>query len=107
MSCQCQTNRIHRSSLTVVKDLGEHRWAHIDIRRCPLCGAQFLAFFHESEAFRKSGVWYVLPLTAEQLVEVTLENSRETFENAEWYWSGGSFWDGDVHQRSGQLRTAP
>ena len=107
MDCICQTKEVHHASLKVVKDVGEHRWAEIDIRQCALCGALFLAFFHESEGFSRSGVWYLLPIKEEQIPDITIENARDTFENAEWCWAGGSYFDGDVHRRSGKLSTAP
>jgi hypothetical protein len=68
--------------------------------KCPLCGQMWLRYFYENEAFSRSGRWYLGPVP----VPVTdAKEVKSTLEGLEWYFFGGSYFDGQTGKSSGKI----
>lgn len=96
-SCQGEASR----DLELVRDFGmDEDFAEVSVLRCPLCGQLWLRYFYENEAFTGSGRWY-LGHVANAPVEASA--ARAMFGDMAWYFSGGSYFGGEVSKRSGPL----
>ena len=86
------------------KELGmDKRYAEVSVSNCKNCGRHWLRYFYENEGFTASGRWYLGSLTSEQLSELSLENAKQTLENLDWYYCGGSYFSGRVSKASGKI----
>ncbi len=77
------------------------RFAEITLERCPLCHERWLSYLVEEEGISRSGRWFrgLVPLRS----VVTAQNAASTLASLDWYWAGGSYFDGTVHRRSGPV----
>lgn len=101
MSTPCEHRDIARQYLGV--DLTEGRFADVTVERCSQCGQLWLHYQFEFEAFTASGRWYRGLISAAQAATLTAENAAGVLESLPSYTAGGSYFRGDVHQRSGPL----
>lgn len=79
------------------------RFAEVHLKRCAACGAHWLRYYFAHESFSRSGRWYEARLTDAQARAVTAETAAALLESLASYQAGGSYFDGEVHTRSGPL----
>lgn len=83
--------------LTQAKELGmDSRFAEVSILVCGECGQHWVRYFCEEEAFTGSGRWYLGAITPEQFSTLTVEEAKSILERLDWYYRGGSYYDGKV-----------
>jgi hypothetical protein len=100
--CGCFTGPPYR--LDFKKDLGlDVRFAEVTLLACPACGQRWLRYFYEVEAFTASGRWYLGAITPEQAASLTAEGAKAVLEGLEWYFYGGSYFDGKSGKASGRI----
>jgi hypothetical protein len=68
--------------------------------RCGKCDQLWLRYFYENEAFSRSGRWYLGPVP---LPVIDPEQVKGTLEAMEWYFYGGSYYDGRTGKASGPI----
>jgi hypothetical protein len=94
--------------LTIVKELGLDRYfAEVSVWVCRDCGRRWLRYFYEVEAFTGSGRWYLGAITSEQSAVLIAEHAKETLEALDWYYYGGSYYDGRKGRASGKFVLNP
>jgi hypothetical protein len=79
------------------------RFAEAAILVCPACGQLWLRLHQEDEAFSASGRWYLGAIEADQARELTAQGARAALEELEWYYYGGSYYDGRSGKTSGSI----
>jgi hypothetical protein len=105
-SCACLAGESNR--LNVFKDLGlDSRFAEVSVLVCGDCGQYWLRYFYEAEAFTGSGRWYLGAVTPGQVAALTVEHARTTLEALDWYFYGGSYYDGRRGRSSGKTTLNP
>lgn len=105
-ACPCLT--APRGDLIPLGDFGMDRhFAEVSLLTCPDCGRFWLRYFYEIEAFSRSGRWYLGALSAAQLARFTVDNARELLEELDWYFYGGSYFDGKTGRGSGEIFLSP
>lgn len=93
--CACETLREIRA-LGMDKEYGES-----SLWECVPCGRLWLRWFHENEAFSRSGRWYRGVVSDSD--GITAENAKSILEALPSYVFGGSYFDGKVGQSSGPI----
>src|SRR5450432_230587 len=101
-SCSCYSGAFQ--SLANTTELGmDSVFAEVSVSTCKNCGQQWLRYFYEQEAFTRSGRWYLGAVTKAQVAELTIESAKQILETLESYYRGGSFYDGRISKRSGEI----
>ena len=85
----------------------DQSFAEISVLICQSCGQHWLRYFYEHEAFTASGRWHLGALTSEQLSALTADNAKSFFERFDWYYYGGSYYDGRSGKTSGGMILIP
>jgi hypothetical protein len=105
-SCACFAGQFDQ--LILAKDLGLDSWfAEVSVQVCANCGQHWLRYFYESEAFTRSGRWYLGAITQELLTAISVEHSKGTLEGLQWYFYGGSYYEGRRGRTSGEIMLNP
>jgi hypothetical protein len=100
--CGCRVEVPDR--LETLEELGMDRhYAEITLLRCRDCGQFWLRYFYENEAFTRSGRWYLGAITPEQRAALSPERAKAMLESLDWYYYGGSFYDGRRGRASGEI----
>lgn len=81
----------------------DERYAEAALLVCPTCGQLWLRLHEENEAFTASGRWYLGAISMETARELTAPGARSVLEAMEWYYYGGSYYNGQVGKTSGQV----
>jgi hypothetical protein len=90
--------------LICAKDLGlDSRFAEVTVLVCKECGQYWLRYFYEVEAFTGSGRWYLGAVMPEQASVLVVEQAKEMLENLDWYYYGGSYYEGRSGRTSGKI----
>ena len=84
-------------------DLRNGRSGQVALHRCGSCGAPWLHYAVEYEAFSGSGRWFCGRLEEAAVESVSAANAISTLAGLEWYWAGGSYFDGEVGKGSGAV----
>lgn len=108
MTTPCECEHIHRlvpeSDMT---DLGvdgrNGRLGQVALHTCSACGAQWLHYRVEYEAFSRSGRWFCGRLDETAARTVSAETAVGTLAAMPWYWTGGSYFDDEVGKSSGPV----
>src|SRR5215218_5591577 len=79
------------------------RFAEIEVGHCRRCGRYWLHYRWEIEAFSRSGRWYRGLISQAQAHTITPHNAASLLESLEWYFAGGSYYEGKIHRASGPL----
>ncbi len=88
-------------------DTTNGRHGEVSFKTCRQCGASWLHYFVEYEAFTKSGRWYRGLMTAELQRTVTAETAVAVIASLPWYFFGGSYFESTGQRGSGPPRVAP
>lgn len=104
----CDCDNIHVLMPTArTTDLGvdrrHGRFADVTLHTCPACGANWLHYHVEYEAFGRSGRWFCGRLDEAASATVLASNAIATLAALPWYWAGGSYFDGEVSKGSGPV----
>ena len=73
----------------------------VTLYRCRQCRRLWLHYHYENEAFTRSGRWYHGLIPGEMEGAINVENALETLGKLDWYWCGGSYFDGAVSKSRG------
>jgi hypothetical protein len=79
------------------------RFATASLDTCRACGRIWLTYGFEIEAFSKSGRWYRGLIAPDAARTVTAASAAALLESLDWYWAGGSYFDGQVLRRAGAI----
>ena len=104
----CECNDVHAVLEDAEKtflgtDLRNGRRGDVALHRCPECGAQWLHYLVEYEAFTGSGRWFCGRLHGEAAATVSASNAIATLASLDWYWFGGSYFEGTVGKGAGPV----
>lgn len=106
--CPCMCSNTPPDHLTSIENRGlDTRLAEISILACSRCGQHWLRYFHEVESVTASGRWYLGAITPEHLSTLALENAKDILEGLDWYYYGGSYYEGHSGRASGNIFPAP
>ena len=84
------------------RDLGmDSHYAEAGIWACRVCGRPWLRYFYENEAFSHSGRWYLGQIPVAVALGLTAHGAKRALESLPWYFSGGSYFDGQTGRSSG------
>lgn len=108
MRRDCDCEHIHGPQHGVeTRDLGDDRrngrFGAVTLHTCPACGAPWLHYQVEYEAFSRSGRWFCGRLDESSAARVSASNAIATLAALPWYWAGGSYFDGGVSKGSGPV----
>lgn len=84
-------------------DLTNGRYGEVTIETCQACGARWLKYFVEYEAFSRSGRWYRGLVSEEQLAGLTPSQAPALIASLPWYLYGGSYFDTVGRKGSGPV----
>jgi hypothetical protein len=105
-SCECLAGPPRR--LTSVRELGpDGRLAEVSLHVCRVCGRHWLRYLYEVEAFKGSGRWYLGAVSPEQASNLTAGEAKSMLESLDWYYYGGSYYDGRTGRTSGTITLNP
>jgi hypothetical protein len=104
--CDCLTTP--HSHLSALQELGlDRHHTQVSVLICQRCGQQWLKYFYENEAFTASGRWFLGAISFDQVSSLTLENARLMLEKLDWYFYGGSYFEGKTGKTSGEIVLSP
>ena len=107
MRKHCDCEEIHVRHDGDVTDLGvdqrNGRFGEVVLHRCPACGARWLHYHVEYEAFSRSGRWFCGRVDEAAAGSASASNAIATLASLPWYWAGGSYFDGEVNKGSGPV----
>ena len=104
--CDCEHvhGAVHASEM---QDLGvdqrNGRSGEVAVHRCPSCGATWLHYRVEYEAFSESGRWFCGKLSDAAAAEVSASTAIATLASLPWYWAAGSYFGGEIGKGSGPV----
>lgn len=101
--CPCLSSPLAEGTVTTTLGMDD-RFAKISLAVCARCGRLWLRYHYELESVTHSGRWYLGAITPEQRDALTVENAREMIERLDWYFYGGSYFDGRVGRTSGPVQ---
>lgn len=69
------------------------RFGEVSVETCKTCGAKWLRYFVEYEAFTASGRWYRGLVSQETLSSLTPEGAVDALSGLPWHFYGGSYFE--------------
>ena len=100
--CGCYKGKF--ASLTEYKQLGEDsRYGEVSVHICQHCHQYWLFYLYEQESFSRSGQWYRGPISNQQAESLSAEEAVAILQELDWYYCGGSYYDGQIGKKSGRL----
>lgn len=103
--CTCETPSTYSPNWDVLMegvDETEGRFGDVSVRRCPQCSKLWLCYHVEYEAFSKSGRWFRCLIAGNELKHIKPENAVDVIGRSEWYFRGGSYFNGEATFASGK-----
>lgn len=85
------------------RDETHGHFGDVRLDTCKHCGALWLRYFVEYEAFTASGRWYRGFINEETAQKVTPENAVEILQSLEWRFVGGSYFHSTGFKSSGEV----
>ena len=83
------------------------RYGSVTIETCKKCGANWLRYLVEYEAFSKSGRWDRGLIWPERATVIKPETALAELESLDWYFAGGSYFDSTGFKTSGPPAADP
>ncbi len=105
--CRCMTPPFDYrdyESEPVGVDETKGRYGEVTIQTCRHCGALWLRYLVEYEAFSRSGRWYRGLVSADQLTGLFPEDAPTLLEALPWYFYGGSYFDSTGRKGAGKVK---
>lgn len=91
----------------IIKEIGTDatlsRYGEVSFQQCKKCGSQWVKYLYEQEAFSNSGRWFRGIISKERINTLTPENTVGYLESIDWYFYGGSFFNGQIRVGKGRL----
>jgi hypothetical protein len=84
-------------------DPTNHRFGDVSILICQHCGAKWLFYQVEYEAFTASGRWFRGLLTDDAQAAITPPDAIPLLEQLPWYFAGGSYFQTIGKRSSGKI----
>ncbi|MFN8283191.1 MAG: hypothetical protein U0U67_08235 [Chitinophagales bacterium] len=93
IKCTCYSldSKKNFSETYIGVDTRNGRYADITLHTCNDCGATWVRYFAEFEAFSRSGRWYKGIISEPDLKKLKPENAVEYLEKLDWFIFGGSY----------------
>ena len=105
-ACRCLV--APRGDLTLVCELGMDRWfAEISLLRCPDCARRWLRYLYQLEATTGSGRWYLGLMPPGATALPAAADAKQILESLDWYFYGGSYYQGNIGRKSGAIILTP
>jgi len=79
------------------------RFAEVTVETCKACGARWLKYHVEYEAFSRSGRWYRGLVSPDVLSGLTPAQAPAVLAGLPWYFYGGSYFETTGRKGSGPL----
>jgi hypothetical protein len=92
--CKCFAPPLHYTDYQISYigvDETNGRFAEVTLQTCIHCGAKWLNYLVEFEAFTKSGRWYRGVISENELKDIQPEKVVAYFESLDWFIFGGSY----------------
>ena len=100
--CGCLTTP--HQFLVAIQELGlDQHHGEVTVLICQQCDQLWLRYFYELEATSYSGRWFLGAISVDQLSGLDLENARQMLELLDWYFFGGSYFEGKTGKTSGAI----
>ena len=77
-------------------------YGEVSVRRCKVCGRYWLHYLYENEGFSNSGRWFTGIISPETAKSVSAENGLDILSTLDFYYCGGSHYEGKVHKSKGR-----
>jgi hypothetical protein len=107
MTIDCDCEHVHPGQHSDATDLGvdlrNGRRGQVTLHRCASCGASWLHYYVEYEAFGHSGRWFCGRVDDERSKQLSAANAIGTLAGLPWYWAGGSYFGGEVGKGTGPV----
>ncbi len=103
MTCSCPLQEPEKLGLEMELGMDEN-FAEISLHSCPFCGQNWLRCFYENEGFARSGRWYLGAIADRDAVNLQAGLAKEMLEGLDFYFVGGSYFDGQTSRSSGAIR---
>jgi hypothetical protein len=101
---ECACLSVPFASLTLEAELGmDAALGEASLWRCTRCGRAWLRYLYELEGFTGSGRWYLGTIPRPDFATLDASRCRQTLETLDWYFFGGSYFDGRTGKASGPL----
>ena len=82
-------------------------FASVALLTCRLCGHPWLEYHYELEAFTASGRWYLGRLSPQQAERISAADAKAALESLDWYFYGGSYYQGRSGRAVGKINLNP
>ena len=92
-ACKCATPPFWYLDYETAELGDDEHCAEVTLDTCKHCGQVWLKYLIEEAHFSRSGRWWRIALSDEQLSQVTAGNARELIEHQAWAFVGGSYFD--------------
>lgn len=105
-ACDCEQLHTHPDGSAVIDlgvDLRNGRSGQVTVYQCADCGARWLHYLVEYETFGSSGRWFCGRLDDETASTVSASSAIATLAGLPWYWTGGSYFGGEVGRNFGPV----
>ncbi|WP_374571930.1 hypothetical protein [Phenylobacterium sp.] len=107
IECDCELPTASHAKFELVREVGvdetEGRFAAVDIKRCRDCGAYWLRYSVEYEAFSRSGRWARGRIEPQDVEGLMPEDAPKYLEGLSSYIAGGSYFGGVAAVRHGRM----
>jgi len=104
--CSCPLQEPEKQRLELVLGMDEN-YAEVSLHSCPLCGQKWLRYFYENEAFTRSGRWYSGAIADDDAAKLQVGFAKKLMEGLDFYFVGGSYFDGRTSRSSGPIHLTP
>ncbi len=94
--CICAGGKFGGSSFERAELGMDDHYGEVSLIRCKRCQRLWLHYYYVNEAFSKSGRWYHGLVAREMETSITCDNALDVLGKLDWYWCGGSWYDGKV-----------
>jgi len=103
--CKCLAGDFYYTNFDR-RELGmDSEYGEVSVDRCKWCGRYWLTYLMEYEHLTAAGRWFRGVVTPEIASSLTAQSAKQILEGLEWYFRGGSAFDGKVIRTSpGQLK---
>jgi hypothetical protein len=79
------------------------RFGEVSVETCKACGATWLRYFVEYEAFPRSGRWYRGLVSPDVLQALTPDQAPGVLARLPWYFYGGNYFETTGRKGSGPV----
>jgi hypothetical protein len=101
-ACKCLDTPF--DGLMLEGELGmDAEYGEVSLWRCAKCRRMWLRYLYELESVTASGRWYLGMIADPTFATLDASRCRETLARLDWYFYGGSYFDGRTGKASGPL----